>query len=270
MVFDLAMPSEVHDQLLSKLRLVSFRAPYSNLTGKFQQLSFGALVGFKVRSYRSAFPDGILPFGAADLVSDHLLIVSNGQESGYGQGGGMGELICGVKMLRASSAAKFRIDFPSFELKQGDTLSHREAINTLCEETQQAGKDVVYAGSWTIAPEARLNASLSMLCYRLTAFMVQQYTWEQGVPYLIAFANRRLKVERFHQWMGFSPMTAQGKELPVFKSEEFFGDPMSLSVWDTTRVNFNMLGLRNQYKDLWESRLQVDAAEVSDDLLKAA
>lgn len=254
----LASRSDRLAQIRGQLQIVVVDCAYDSINASDTREWLGKIAQFKINAYLDDWSDGVLPLDAGDFVGIHLLLCQQ-TESDL-------EIIAGLKLMTHDRCRRFGLVFSAFHALEGvpGTEPHREAILQLIQEADRQQTSVGYLSSWAVRPDAKRSRELARFCRDVTTAMIVQGCREFNVPHSIAFGVQRLKVERYHESLGFKPLTSGGQPLPVFTSRSYMNEALTTALADSTAFSAEAEAITEEYRDLWNARLDVGLLPAAD------
>jgi hypothetical protein len=231
------------------IKIVVIDCFYDTLASSAVQHLLGQLAYFKIHSYQQEYPYGILPFSGHDLVGTHLLLCEEKD--------GKFEILMGFKMLTVDQCEKFFLEFPAISvLSNQETQIQRQAIQEEIDKSKRDGLQFGYMGSWTIRPDIRKNKLLTKLCYDMSTAFIAWAVYEYGIEKTIVLASLRFHVDKFNEGNGFVRMKFNGKDLPDFDAQSFFGEPSCVSILYRENLSQKAHELVRTFQPLWNNRVE--------------
>lgn len=245
--------SEQIAQTRKQLKIVVLDCPYDTVNDPLTRELLGKIAQFKINSYLDDWSYGVLPLDAGDFIGVHLLLC---QDSGSGL-----EIVAGFKMLTHDRCREFGLEFPAFHALNGTqgTQPHHHAIERVVSAADRRGQSVGYLCSWAVRPDAKKSRTLARFCRDITTALIVKGCESQNVPYAIAYGVQRLRVDRYHESLGFKPLTLDGKSLPVFTSRSYMGEALTTALVDASSFSEEARQIAAEYQDLWDARIEIRA-----------
>jgi hypothetical protein len=239
---------------LNQLKLVVLDCPYDTVTSDQTIDLLGKIIRFKIESYRQEYPYGILPFDGIDMVGTHYLLCETTKD-------GQLDPIMGIKTITQKKCHEFNLTHPVLGLIGNDAqyADHAKAVKTVIEGHDSKQRNLGYFGSWTIRPDIRKDRDFVNLCQQVVAGMSFHIANHYDFASIVTVAVSRFKVEAFHKFVGFRPLTHQGTALSPFISKVMMGEQCSCSFMEREWFTPELKTLAFRYKDVWDSRLEISA-----------
>lgn len=253
---------DIMQGIRKQLRIVVLDCPYNTINDPQTQKLLGKITQFKINSYLDDWQYGVLPVDSGDFVGIHLLLGIENQ--------GELEIIAGLKIMTHDRCREFGLEFSAFHALNHtpETLPHQLAIEQVVKKADEKRQSAGYICSWAVRPDAKKSRHLARFCRDISGSMLMWACQEFGIPHAIGFGVQRLKVDRYHEWLGFKPLLYGGQPLPVFTSKSYMNEVLTTSLIDAYGFSEEAKNTALEYRDLWESRIEIRGTR--DDVKKEA
>jgi hypothetical protein len=245
------------NRFLAGLRMVVVDTPYDTLDLPITQQLFSQCAAFKIKSYQTVYPYGVLPVDAYEFISTHHFLCR--------ERGGSYEILMCFKTITLKKCRVHLLRFPAVGLlRSSDAHTHAAVLEELLLKHDRSPEKVSYGGSWTIRPEARENPAISILFKELFIAMLVQHERTSGTSERYCYGVLKVKTDSFFANYGYVPLSDGGSLLPPFNSSALMDDPGV--ILRCSQFSAEAEQLAEKYQSLWERRLHIDADFVAREL----
>ncbi len=236
----------------SDLKMVTLECPYDAWDNPELVRLFSQTVGLKLRGYRKVYDYGVLPVDTTDFLATHHLVCT--------QEGGQLTPLMGFKAITLSRCKMHNVAFPlTGILGSSGARTHLDVLEEELERAKREDRDVAYASSWTILPEARENAMFaSILTRHFIAMMTLHFESLPGAL-RIACGSVTHKTDQLLCRMGYERMMNGEQELPPFEQASLMGEKAVVLRCD--RYSAEAERIAERYRQAWNERLVLRGSE---------
>ncbi len=230
-------------------KLVLLDNIWENLSSRDVPYHFMKMLETKKNGYRSRHGDNYLPFTSDDIVATHILICKKIDN----------KLVPALvaKSVNFSDADSYGLNNPL--TSQMDGFYPPEYVDyiddKICKEFK-SGEISSYVGGLTINKDLILDteeAAMIKDMFMAINFLLHK---QNGIKSIYCFGSVEFKMADFLKLWGFEPLRFNGEELErkMRGANYKLSTPLCLSMGD---VNFHTKRMVKQYKDLWDSRVDL-------------
>lgn len=242
------------------LKFVILESPYDTWGHPETERLFARMCGLKLRGYGNEYPYGVLATDTTDMISHHLLICEETDDGLIP--------IFGNKSVPLSKCDAHLVSFPALSLfEQARAPEHAEAMRGLMSEAREKGRDLRYAGSWTVEPRVRTSKERAKELKEMFTALYIAYHLEVPKLQLLTGATVRFKVPELVKTLGHHAMRSGSKELGPVNVHHLAGELVLMTL--LTEFTFEARQLAKKWEPMWKSHLRIAMGHV-DSVKKAA
>jgi len=218
----------------------------------------------KLKGYKPSYPFGMMPIGALDFFSNHVLLTREEVDGSFTP-------LMTFKSTKLSDCKKFSIPFPIIGHKFGDKKSmfkeHILAIESWLNSRDLLKEEVGYNSGWTMNNEVNNEKGLRRLIRDLSTYLYYFYYTSYNIPNIITSASSKFKVYRLQEEMGFSYLKDRsGNRLEDFASPAFFDEHFYIMHLENSGFPKEFLEKAMKFKSLWDNRTTFSEAHNSSEI----
>lgn len=239
-----------HLERLDRLRFVIMESPYDSWGHPRTEEVFAKMMTLKLRGYGKEYPYGVMAVDTTDMISDHLLVC---EETDAGL-----RALVGNKSVPLSKCEQFHLPWPGLSLlEDAKAHPHDEVMRGIIRDCKETGRDLRYAGSWTMDPAERGQGEWSTILRELFTAIYCSYYMSFPKVGVITGGTVRFKVPDYVKWLGHEGLALNGVELPPLNVTHLAGESV---LWTyMTQVGFEPRQVVRKWQKLWDNQLRIPA-----------
>lgn len=243
-----------------KYQMIRIPSIYDSIQDTLTQNLFSKIVEFKINGYLKEYPYGTLPLDSADFFASHLLIKNTEND----------KIIIGMKSVTYNKCEIHKTKFPMFGMLESidDTSKHLSVLKDIITSHQinQSTDKLAYNGSYTVCPETRANKEEMKTVWEMSQAMMVNHYLEEKTKQVIAICSKQFKIDKVKKNLGWDYFYFDNSALDEYQCMSL-ANALFLPMTVTQHSEF-ALNLANQYKSMWDCRLEPKVSVV--DIKKAA